>query len=97
MKAVTVKDSIRTWPLATAAAAAPKKKGVIVLAVLNTRPQILREVVASSAWPRNIKAAPRITMPITARVKGTKSAIESTEKANGKAVKSPTIKKISQT
>src|SRR5438067_765456 len=31
----------RIWPLATAAAAVPSRKGVMVLAVLNTRPQSL--------------------------------------------------------
>ncbi len=67
----------------------------MVLAVLNTRPQTFE--VTASELARKMKAAPRSTMPITARVKGTKSAVESMEKAGGKAVKSPTIRKISQT
>jgi len=44
-----------------------------------------------------MKAAPRSTMPISARVNGTMSAVERTAKADGKAVKRPTIKKINQT
>jgi hypothetical protein len=54
-------------------------------------------VTDGAAWAWKMKAAPRSTMPTSARVKGTKSAVERVEKADGKAVKSPTIKKISQT
>jgi hypothetical protein len=41
-------ESVRTCPLATAAAAVPNKNGVMVLAVLNTRPQILPGIMVSS-------------------------------------------------
>ena len=38
-----------------------------------------------------MKAAPRSTMPISARVNGTMSAVERTAKADGKAVVDETV------
>src|SRR2546425_1608819 len=64
-------------PLATAAAEAPRKKGVTKLAVLKTRLHNLAVVLVSLiAYVRKIKAAPRMTMPINAIVSGTNSRSE---------------------
>src|SRR5947209_8087925 len=86
------------FPLATAAAAAPRKKGVIKLVVLKIRPhQVVVGAAGSMACVRKIKAEPRSTIPINASVNGINNAIESIANADGNTLNSPTIRKINQT
>src|SRR5262249_39449517 len=85
-------------PLATAAAAAPRKKGVIRLVVLKTRlHQVVVGAFGSIAYVRKIKAAPRSTIPINASVNGINKAIARMANADGNTLNSPTIRKINQT
>src|SRR5436853_7345056 len=103
-KGVAHADPRSTWalpptamilPLATAAAAAPRKNGVIRLVVLKTRlHQVVVGALGSIACVRKIKAEPRSTIPINASVNGINKAIESIAKAEGNTLNSPTIRKI---
>ena len=95
--AMVVSARTRIRPLVTAPAQVPSTKGVNRLAMPKRLPHAAEMRTASAAWARKTKEAPRSTIPISTRVKGTNRAWLSGTKAPGKLVNKPTITKISQT
>ena len=86
------------WPLAMAAAATARKKGVMALATLKMRLKILATwLLSMMPCTLKAKAAPRNTIPITASINGIKRITLMSANAGGNAVKKTTSRKISHT